>query len=74
MPNAAIAYTRMRPDRAHAFHERLVALVDEFRSDPADGDVIWGMVVGVFPTTRRPLPDDDDGDGDGGERSVEGQP
>ncbi len=58
VPAAAIAYTRLPPERVAAFGERLKELIDEFRLEPAEGDTTWALVVGLLPTARRPLPDE----------------
>lgn len=73
-PHAAIAYARVSSERAEDFYGRLCALVDEFRVTPAESPHTWGLVVGVFPTTRRPLPPDDEAEAatDTDERDTEG--
>lgn len=64
VPKVAVAYARVPRPRVEEFRERLLALLAEFRDEPAADPVTWGMVVGLFPTARRPLPPEPADDGE----------
>lgn len=48
-PFAYLRQARIPAERAHAWHERLAALIDEFLEEPAEGDVTYALVVGLHP-------------------------
>ncbi|MDH3500459.1 MAG: winged helix-turn-helix domain-containing protein [Acidimicrobiia bacterium] len=49
-------YARISPARAKEFADELVALVDRFIATERDGDAVYAMIAGIFPTTRPFLP------------------
>lgn len=53
---STVRYARIRSDRAREWQERLVALVEEFIDLPREGDVVYGLMVALFPTERPYLP------------------
>lgn len=57
-------FVRIPTERAAEWNARLGALLVEFGEQPRGGDTIWAMVVALYPTARRPLPDVDDSDAD----------
>jgi DNA-binding transcriptional ArsR family regulator len=48
-------HTRISPDRASEFWERIDAVVREFTQLPRDGDTVFGLVVGLYPTDHHPI-------------------
>lgn len=48
-PFAYLRHARIPAERAHAWHDRLAALIDEFLEEPAEGDVTYALVVGLHP-------------------------
>ncbi len=48
-------YARIPAERAHEWTQRLNELLVEFGSQPADGEVTYAFVFGIYPTDRRPL-------------------
>lgn len=48
-PFAYLRQARIPAERAHAWHDRLAALIDEFLEEPAEGDVTYALVVGLHP-------------------------
>ncbi|WZH53826.1 MAG: winged helix-turn-helix domain-containing protein [Nocardioides alkalitolerans] len=48
-PFAYLRQARIPAERAHAWHDRLAALIDEFIEEPAEGDVTYALVVGLHP-------------------------
>ena len=67
-PRTTIRYARIPADRAEEWFQRVAELADEFATQPRGGEVVHGMVVGVFPTAWTPLtgPDEDDAGHDAG--------
>jgi DNA-binding transcriptional ArsR family regulator len=53
-----IRYARIPDDRATEWMERLHSLLTEFASQPRGGSTTYGLVVGIYPTGRPPLPDE----------------
>ena len=49
-------HARIPRERAQAYIDRLYELTLEFIDEPRDGDVEYGMYVGVFPTNRQIAP------------------
>ena len=49
-------HARIPRERAQAYIDRLHELALEFIDEPRDGDVEYGMYVGVFPTNRQIAP------------------
>lgn len=56
---STVRYARIPADRAEEWCERLAALADEFAAQPRAGEAVHGLVLGLFPTDWRPLPQDD---------------
>ncbi len=48
-----LRHARIPADRAAEFAERALALAIEFTELPREGDVEFGFLVGLYPTTRR---------------------
>lgn len=57
---ATVRYARIPADRAEEWAERIIALAEEFTAQPRHGDVVHGLVLGLFPTTWQALPEDDE--------------
>src|SRR6476620_9111826 len=49
-------HARIPRERAQTYIDRLYELTLEFIDEPRDGDVEYGMYVGVFPTNRQIAP------------------
>ncbi len=56
---ATARYARIPEHAAAEWARRLGELADEFAAQARSGDTTFGLLVGLFPTERRPLPDDD---------------
>lgn len=54
-------YARIPAERAAEWRQRLIELLDEFVRQPRAGETTYGLLVGVFPTTRGHLPEPKDG-------------
>lgn len=52
-----VRHARIPAERAGEWNERLLALLDEFIREPRAGDVTFGFIAGIYPTTRPRLPD-----------------
>ena len=52
---------RIPRERADEYIERLFQVTLEFIAEPREGDVEYGLYVGMFPTNRRIAPPPDDG-------------
>lgn len=50
LPMFTLRNVRMSENRAVEFAERLVELAEEFVSQPREGDVVYGLIAGVYPT------------------------
>jgi DNA-binding transcriptional ArsR family regulator len=57
-----IRYARIPDDRAEEWKQRFYDLLDEFARQPRGGATTYGFVVGLYPTSRPPLPDENSGD------------
>ena len=53
-------HARIPRDRAQEYIDRLYEITLEFIDEPRDGDVEYGMYVGVFPTKRHVAPPADE--------------
>jgi len=53
---STIRHARIPPERAEEFFARLVEIADEFAMQPREGDVVYGLVAGVFATDHPTLP------------------
>ena len=51
-----LRHARISHDRAAEYVSRLTELSDEFSGDVRDGEVVYGMLLGVFPTRNPALP------------------
>lgn len=56
---STVRYARIPAARAAEWADRLVALAEEFTAEPREGEVTHSLVLGLLPTTWRPLPEDD---------------
>lgn len=55
--SVGVRYARIPAERAEEWNQRVHQLLDEFNQDPRGGGVTFGLVAGIFPTSRRRLPD-----------------
>ncbi len=53
----SVRFARIPHERAGEFCERLGELLDDFVAESRDGDVVYGLLVALFPTDRPHLPD-----------------
>jgi biotin operon repressor len=51
-----LRHARIAAEQADAFAERLLALALEFTRLPREGDVVYGLIAGVYPTAHGVLP------------------
>ena len=49
---STVRYARIPQDRAQEWQDRLIALVEEFIAEPREGDVVYGLMLALFPTKR----------------------
>lgn len=56
---STVRYARIPQDRAAEWAERLTGLIEEFITAPRAGDLVYGLAVALYPTTRPHLPDED---------------
>ncbi|CAN5879950.1 hypothetical protein BH23ACT5_BH23ACT5_05390 [soil metagenome] len=56
---SSVRHARIPAERALEWSERLIDLVTEFAAAPRGGDTVYGLIVGLYPTTRPHLPDAD---------------
>lgn len=49
---STVRYARIPEERAREWEERLLGMLQEFISSPRDGEVVYGLVLGLFPTDR----------------------
>ena len=54
-----LRHARIPADTAAAFFERVVELAEEFTRLPREGDVVFGLVAGVYRTGHPTLPEAD---------------
>jgi DNA-binding transcriptional ArsR family regulator len=54
---ATLRHARIPEDRAAEFFERVIEIAEEFTELQRDGDVVFGFVAAVYPTTQPTLPD-----------------
>jgi DNA-binding transcriptional ArsR family regulator len=57
LPMFTLRHVRIPEARAVEFAERLYELSEEFVDLPRGGDVVYGLIAGVFPTDRPRFPD-----------------
>jgi DNA-binding transcriptional ArsR family regulator len=55
-----IRHARIPASQADAFKERLVEVALEFTRLPREGDVVYGLIAGVYPTGHAVLPPRED--------------
>lgn len=55
--SVGVRYARIPVERAAEWRERVQELLTEFTQMPRGGTVTFGLVAGLFPTTRQRLPD-----------------
>jgi DNA-binding transcriptional ArsR family regulator len=56
LPMFTLRKVRVSEERAVEFAERLIALAEDFVSQPREGDIVYGLIAGVYPTDRPTLP------------------
>jgi DNA-binding transcriptional ArsR family regulator len=49
---STVRYARIPKDRAQEWQDRLVDLVEEFIAEPREGDIVYGLMLALFPTKR----------------------
>ena len=49
-------YARIAAERLEEYRVRLDQLAAEFTAESRVGDVVWGLVLALFPTVRPHLP------------------
>ncbi len=52
LPTFTLRHVRLPEAAASAFAERLHALAVEFSELPRGGDTVYGLIAGIYPTTR----------------------
>ncbi len=52
---ATVRYARVPVERAEEWERRMMELADEFADQPRDGQVMYGLLLGLFATDRKPL-------------------
>jgi DNA-binding transcriptional ArsR family regulator len=52
-----VRYARIPAERAEEWSRRVQDLLVEFAEQPRSGETTFGLVVGLYPTSRPPLPD-----------------
>ena len=57
LPTFTLRHVRLSAARAAAFAERLHALAIEFSELPRDGDTVYGLIAGIYPTIHPVLVD-----------------
>ena len=57
LPTFTLRHVRLSAAAAAAFAERLHALAIEFSELPRDGDTVYGLIAGIYPTTHPVLVD-----------------
>ena len=60
LPMFTLRMVRIPEARALEFAERLATVAEDFVSQPRDGDVVYGLIAGVFPTERPILSEEAD--------------
>jgi DNA-binding transcriptional ArsR family regulator len=56
-PLSTLRYARIPEDRAVEWIDRLIALAEEFTTEPRSGEITYAMLLGFYPTERGHLPD-----------------
>jgi len=60
LPMFTMRRARITEEQAVEFSRRLIELSEEFLDQPREGDRVYGMIGGVYPTQLPALPDDED--------------
>jgi hypothetical protein len=55
-----LRHARIPAAQADAFAERLLKVAEEFTRLPREGDVVYGLIAGVYPTAHGVLPPRED--------------
>ena len=50
-----LRHARIPDERVHDFGRRLVALAEEFATQPRAGSTVYGLILGIYPTDRPSL-------------------
>lgn len=58
LPMFTMRRARITEEQAVEFSQRLVELSEEFLNQPRQGDRVYGMIAGVYPTQLPALPDE----------------
>jgi DNA-binding transcriptional ArsR family regulator len=53
---STVRHARIPEERAREWEERLLGLVEEFIASPREGDIVYGLVIALYPTDRPHLP------------------
>ncbi len=61
---SSVRHARLPLERAREWSERLAQLAAEFATAPRGGDTVYGLIVGLYPTTRPYLSDSETSAGD----------
>jgi DNA-binding transcriptional ArsR family regulator len=56
----SIRHARIPDDRAAEYADELLRLAERFSSQPRDGDTVYGLLVGLYPTDRPSLKEDEE--------------
>lgn len=56
-PLSTLRYARIPDKRAGEWIDRLIALAEEFTTEPRSGETTYAMLLGFYPTERPHLPD-----------------
>ena len=51
-PKFTLRHAQVSEERAAEFLERMVSLAEEFASSPPEGDTVFGLLTGLYPTDR----------------------
>ena len=54
---STLRHARIAPERLHEFFDRVELLAEEFTTLPRDGDVVYGFIAAIYPTTHPVLPE-----------------
>ncbi len=61
LPMFTMRRARITEEQAVAFTERLLELSEEFLAQPREGDRVYGLIAGVYPTSLAALEEEDSG-------------
>lgn len=57
-PLSSLRYARIPEHRVKEWMSRISDLIEDFVSEPREGDVTYGLAVALYPTARPHLPDE----------------